>query len=255
MATPWQQVEQNPEFQQLPPDQKQAAQEQYFTDVIAPAAGGQAEQARVQFFNQYNYAAPKEEGFIAGIKDAFTGESQSTPELESLDVIMNAPELNAFSMPAFQSSLGFLLTGDQERQRDIIKEQFPDASFREDAKGNVIAKLPSGEYALQQRGLDLQDVARFVTGAAAFTPAGRAAQGLQGAARIGAGAAASGATGAALEGATAATGGGFDPTNVALEAATGGVLEAVPVGLRALRGTIGATGRRSHTRSSNSRSR
>jgi len=239
MPTPWKQVEQKPEFQQLPPEQKQAAQEQYFNEVVAPQAGDNAEQARVQFFNTYNYAAPQEQGFIEGVKDAFTGESRTTPELENMGTIMEAPELNEFSMPAFQSSLGFLLTGDQNRQREIIQEQFPDASFREDAMGNIIAALPSGEYALQKPGLELQDIARLFSQGAAFTPAGRAAQGLQGAARIGAGAAGSGATATALEGATAGVGGGFEPENIAMEAATGGLLEAVPVGFRALRNRTG----------------
>ncbi|OED34072.1 hypothetical protein AB832_08195 [Flavobacteriaceae bacterium (ex Bugula neritina AB1)] len=239
MATPWKEVEQKPEFQQLPPEQKQAAQEQYFNEVVAPQAGDNAEQARIQFFNTYNYAAPQEQGFIEGIKDMFTGASRTTPELEALDTIMDAPELNEFSMPAFQSSLGFLLTGDQERQREIIQEQFPDASFRTDAMGNIIAALPSGEYALQKPGLELQDIARLFSQGAAFTPAGRATQGLQGAARIGAGAAGAGATGAAIEGATAAVGGGFEPENIAMEAVTGGALEGIPVGLKALQNRAG----------------
>ena len=65
MALAWKQVEAKPEFQALGPQQKQAAQEEYFNEVVAPKAGANANEARQQFFAQYNYqhqAAPSGSG-------------------------------------------------------------------------------------------------------------------------------------------------------------------------------------------------
>ncbi|WON77585.1 DNA transfer protein [Serratia sp. UGAL515B_01] len=56
MAKPWKEVMASPQYQQLPPDQQAAAQEQYFNEVVAPKAGDQAEAARQQFFAAYPIA-------------------------------------------------------------------------------------------------------------------------------------------------------------------------------------------------------
>ncbi|AIN14594.1 hypothetical protein [Yersinia pseudotuberculosis] len=61
MAIAWKDVISKPEYQQLPPDQQAAAQEQYFNEVVAPQAGDQAEAARQQFFTAYPPAAPTHE--------------------------------------------------------------------------------------------------------------------------------------------------------------------------------------------------
>ncbi|UAN59651.1 hypothetical protein [Serratia sp. JSRIV004] len=57
MAKAWKDVIASPQFQQLPPDQQAAAQDQYFNEVVAPQAGDQAEAARQQFFAAYPPAA------------------------------------------------------------------------------------------------------------------------------------------------------------------------------------------------------
>ena len=49
MAIAWKDVIAKPEFQQLSEQEKTAAQEQYFREVVAPQAGSQAEQARAAF--------------------------------------------------------------------------------------------------------------------------------------------------------------------------------------------------------------
>lgn len=61
MALAWKQVEAKPEFQALSPQQKQAAQEEYFDEVVAPQAGANANEARQQFFAQYNYKSSEQQ--------------------------------------------------------------------------------------------------------------------------------------------------------------------------------------------------
>lgn len=53
MAIAWKDVIAKPEFQQLSEQEKAAAQEQYFMEVVAPQAGSQAEQARAAFYAAY----------------------------------------------------------------------------------------------------------------------------------------------------------------------------------------------------------
>lgn len=53
MAIAWKDVIAKPEFQQLSAQDKAAAQEQYFREVVAPRAGSQAEQARAAFYAAY----------------------------------------------------------------------------------------------------------------------------------------------------------------------------------------------------------
>lgn len=65
MAKAWKDVIASPQYQQLPPEQQSAAQDQYFNEVVAPQAGEQAEAARQQFFTAYPPAvaaqAPQEQ--------------------------------------------------------------------------------------------------------------------------------------------------------------------------------------------------
>ena len=245
MATPWREVENNPEFQSLPPEQKQQAQEQYFAEVIAPQAGDGAEEARQQFFGQYSYQkqpqiaaqVPEERGFIEGIKESISGEERTTPELEALPLIGDSPEMNdVFTGGAWKSGLGLLFTSDPEEQKDIVKASFPGATFRQDAKGNYIASLPSGDFALQKPGLTAPDMARFFSQAAAYTPAGRTAAGIGGAARVGQVAAKTGITAAAIETGQKALGGEFNIEDVLTETAAAGALESIPAILRAYKG-------------------
>ena len=116
----------------------------------------------------------KERGFFESAIDLFTGEQDITPEIESLQEIGNAPELNALSTGALKASFGLLTQGSDEGAAAVLKQNIPEAKFRKDSKGNVIADLPSGSYALNSPGLSGQDLARFLFGASAFTPAGAA---------------------------------------------------------------------------------
>ncbi len=53
MAKAWKDVIATQQYQDLPPEQKAQAQEQYFNEVVAPQAGDQADQARQAFFTAY----------------------------------------------------------------------------------------------------------------------------------------------------------------------------------------------------------
>lgn len=53
MAKAWKEVMASPLYQSLPPDQKVAAQEQYFNEVVAPRAGKNAGQAKKDFYSAY----------------------------------------------------------------------------------------------------------------------------------------------------------------------------------------------------------
>lgn len=65
MAKPWREVIASPQYQALPDAEKAAAQEEYFSTVVAPQAGAAAEQARAEFFKAYPIgpAKPKESVF------------------------------------------------------------------------------------------------------------------------------------------------------------------------------------------------
>lgn len=170
--------------------------------------------------------------------DLFTGESRTTPQVEGLQEIGSAPELNEMSMSAFKTSLGLLTTGDDEKAANVIKQQIPDSQFSKDEKGNTIVTLPSGDYVLNKPGFSPQDLARTMFGFAAFTPAGRAAT-------------IPGAVGgaAATETAIQATGeqvgaGPIEAEDVIMSGALGGAGKAledvVTSGIRAARGKIAA---------------
>ncbi|MDE9545377.1 lytic transglycosylase domain-containing protein, partial [Xenorhabdus bovienii] len=53
MAKPWRDVVTSPQYQSLNPQQQAAAQEQYFSEVVAPKAGDKVEAARQQFYTDY----------------------------------------------------------------------------------------------------------------------------------------------------------------------------------------------------------
>lgn len=53
MAKAWKEVIASQQYQELSPEQKVQAQEQYFNEVVAPQAGSDAEQAKQAFYNAY----------------------------------------------------------------------------------------------------------------------------------------------------------------------------------------------------------
>lgn len=157
--------------------------------------------AGIATWDDFGGEPQQEQGLFDRAKEFVTGSDRQTEEIQSLSEIGNAPELNEMSWAAFKTSLGLLATGDQEKSKAIIQSQIPEASFKEDSKGNTIVSLPSGDYALNKPGISPQDIAKGVFDLAAFTPAGRAAS-------VPAVAAKSAATEAALQGVAQGVGGG-----------------------------------------------
>jgi hypothetical protein len=178
---------------------------------------------------------PEEDvGFIDKLSTMVSGSDRTTPEIEALPTIGNAPEFSEMSSEAFKANLGTFTTGDLSEQAKIIKQQYGDrVNFRQDEKGNYIADFPSGSYALNKPGLSLQDIPKFMGDVLAFSPAGRATTIPSAIGRS--------ATGEALlEGGDVALGGDFDAGEVATSAALGGVFKGAEdllgAAWRALRG-------------------
>lgn len=150
------------------------------------------------------------------IIDAATGVSRMTPEMEQLQNVGAAPELNSLSTDALRAGWSQLFGSDASQEKVL---QSMGAKLRQDEKGNTIVSLPSGEYALNKPGISPQDVTSFLANALAFTPAGRAPSVLGATLK-------SGATDLALQGATQAAGGEkIDPTQVAVSSLLGGTIK------------------------------
>tara|TARA_R110000782_G_C14819205_1_gene413777 strand:+ start:2572 stop:4563 length:1992 start_codon:yes stop_codon:yes gene_type:complete len=121
-------------------------------------------------------------GIAAGgeaVVDMFTGEGQLTPEIEALNEVGAAPELNDFtSATSLSAGAKSLLATSQKDLEGILTASFGDAiDFRNDKKGNIIAILPSGEYALNKPGFSFQDIPEAALQAVGFSPVGRLAKG------------------------------------------------------------------------------
>ncbi|EAX9172369.1 injection protein [Salmonella enterica subsp. enterica serovar Newport] len=161
-----------------------------------------------------------EQGAVLGaaMRDAVTGERRMTPEMERLQNVGSAPELNSLSTDALRAGWGQLFGSDASQEKIL---QSIGGKIRKDEKGNSIVTLPSGEYALNKPGLSPQDITSFLANALAFTPAGRAASVVGATLK-------SGATDLALQGATQIAGGeDVNPVQTAISAGLGGVLKGV----------------------------
>ncbi|EBP0972960.1 injection protein [Salmonella enterica] len=157
-------------------------------------------------------------GLGAAMRDAVTGESRMTPEMERLQNVGSAPELNSLSTDALRAGWGQLFGSDASQEKIL---QSMGGKIRQDEKGNAIVTLPSGEYALNKPGLSPQDVTSFLANALAFTPAGRAGS-------VAGATLKSGATDLALQGVTQAAGGeDINPAQAAISAGLGVVLKGI----------------------------
>jgi hypothetical protein len=150
---------------------------------------------------------------LSAIGGAITGSDRMTPEMQQLDPVGNAPELNALTMEA--AKMGFAqLFGSDNSQDQILQQMGGKVAY--DDKGNAIVDLPSGRYALNKPGISPQDVTSGIAQALAFAPS--AGAGTVARAALGAG-----ATETALKGAVQAAGGeSVNADDVALAAALGG---------------------------------
>lgn len=92
MAIAWKDVIAKPEFQQLSEQEKAAAQEQYFSEVVAPKAGDKAQEARSAFFSAYP-AASQQQVTAQDLQVAGVVSQQQMPDLspEELDRLPDNP--------------------------------------------------------------------------------------------------------------------------------------------------------------------
>ena len=90
MAIAWKDVIAKPEFQQLSEQEKAAAQEQYFREVVAPQAGSQAEQARAAFYAAYP-AATQQSVTGQDLQASGVVQQQQMPDLTA-DELSRLPE-------------------------------------------------------------------------------------------------------------------------------------------------------------------
>lgn len=177
------------------------------------------------------------------VGDFFTGSLRETPEMESMQELGAAPEMNETSMAALKSAAGLLTSGDDESLKKMLSEQYGErVSFDTDKKGNVIVNFPSGPWALNKPGLSGQDFTRAIAQGLAFAVAPVAGIGAKaaGLAKVGKVAGASGATSAGIEAAQAGLGGDFKISNVILDTVAAGALEAVPEILKAYKARTGS---------------
>jgi hypothetical protein len=144
-------------------------------------------------------------------------------DINQLEEIGAAPELNKFTMDAFKSSAAASLIGRDEELADALGQLIPEAKFTQDAQGNVVAELPSGQFALNKPGLSGQDVSKFLTRAGLFALTMGKAKGVNPATLLGL-AGKGAATEAALQGVESALGGEVNKTDIAIAGA------AAPVG-------------------------
>lgn len=141
-----------------------------------PPATGQTQQAQadstggVQPAQMAQYQ--QDDSLFDRAKDAYTGESKMTPEIQGLEEVGNAPEFLAHSFKALKALAGLSFTSDENKAMKSIKENMPDSSFSKDSKGNVIVTLPSGKYVLNKPGFTTTDLLRGSIDAGLFAGTG-----------------------------------------------------------------------------------
>ena len=174
------------------------------------------------------------EGFIANVKDMFTGESKMTPEMESLPGLGNMPELNQMSMASLKSAFN-TMTGDPGEAVKALKVNFPNIEEREDSKGNLIVKsgIDGKDYKVNEPGLDSRDIIRGALIAAMFPTAGGSGGLL---AKMGAAAATQGG----IEALQYSGGGTFDFEQIPMAGATELIAPGIGGAIKGGRGVVSA---------------
>lgn len=123
---------------------------------------------------------------------AVTGEANQTDQTRGL------PEFDMpfeWSKRQAKTALGMMTTFDDKDRMKVLATNYPDLTFSEDEKGNIIvdgSAYGAEKGVLNAPGVSLRDLAAVGFNVAAFTPAGRLAKGgvLASSAKVGAGSAA-----------------------------------------------------------------
>lgn len=166
-------------------------------------------------------------GVLGAVSDFFTGNDRETAETESLpefDLPMIDSEAGVWDNIKRQGSLaktalGLLTSLDAEQQANVLRSNFPELTFSEDEKGNVIvdgSAYGGGKGVLNMPGVSARDLLQAGFQVALFTPAGRvAAAGPNLTSQFLRGAGASGATQAIQSSVSAASGSGVSAGDAA----------------------------------------
>lgn len=122
MAIAWKDVIAKPEYQALSPQQQAEAQTQYFNDVVAPAAGDQAQQAAAQFFAQY--PLPGQQGQQEAPQQPQQPQgAQMQPAQQQAATMPQAQQIPAGGAPPSQdpSVVSQIMQGGAEAGRSILQ--------------------------------------------------------------------------------------------------------------------------------------
>ena len=135
MAIAWKDVIAKPEFQQLSEQEKAAAQEQYFREVVAPQAGSQAEQARAAFFAAYP-AATQQSVTGQDLQASGVVQQQQMPDLTA-DELSRLPENPAAFAQTLSQPNAEWVQRQYQLKSDLAQQPQTNAELLARSAGNV----------------------------------------------------------------------------------------------------------------------
>ena len=110
----------------------------------------------------------------AKIKGAFTAEGRYDPTLGEVGAAPEVGGLRSLGKGGFKASAGLLATGGHgEVGKNIIKNNIPDAQFKEDKYGNTTVVIGGKEYYINKPGWSTQDTLSAVGTILSFMGIGR----------------------------------------------------------------------------------
>lgn len=186
-----------------------------------------------------------EPGLTDKFFDLFTGELRQTETIKDLPEVISLDLGSTLDNLKLRSSLA--ITPNPEEKIALIKNNFPDAIFTTDEKGNVVADFGEGRKGvIDAPGVTLAGFGETLLEISAFIPAAlgvgkvtqaRATRGVPTTTtqKAGVGAVGAGLTQAGLESLQSAAGGTFDKDEIAIASALGGVAETVLPAIQAFR--------------------
>ncbi len=139
-------------------DKQAALAEAYRRGILPPDKAAAYEEAvkRGLVSDTENFGNP---GVIQKVKDLISGDKRTEfdyPEIGS------SPEYGGFDRPltALKSSFGMLTSSTPQQELDVLKSNYPDATFEKDKFGNDIVVFPSGKYYVNKPGLSWRDFSK-----------------------------------------------------------------------------------------------
>lgn len=93
----------------------------------------------------------------------------SESPIESLREIGEAPEMNELSLRSAKLGAAANFMMNPSEFAEVLKKEIPGAEILTGSEGNLRAKLPSGEFAINKPGISGQDLAQFATRALIYS--------------------------------------------------------------------------------------